>query len=170
MTGLVCFRWRAVMLIAGIGALGGLVQMADRSAPPLLVNESPSLPRGLYVRQPGAGPDRQATVALPQPSSVRAYLGRIGMPPEVLLIKRVAALEGDRVCRTGDRIEVGHHQVRVVPLDRRGRLLPSWNGCRSLEPGEIFVLGDTGTSFDSRYFGPVKKDDITGVYREVLRW
>ncbi|MBL7396134.1 S26 family signal peptidase, partial [Escherichia coli] len=25
-------------------------------------------------------------------------------------------------------------------------------------------------SFDSRYFGPVRSDDVEGVFREVLRW
>lgn len=166
------FRSRRVILgfVLGVGITGGLVQFVDRSGPPLLVNESPSLPRGLYVRHPGAERNLQATVGLPQPSSARAYLAGIGMPPDVLLIKRIAAREGDRVCRIADRITAGNRHVEVLQRDRRGVRLRAWDGCRTLGPGEVFVLGDTRTSFDSRYFGPVKETEITGVYREVVRW
>ncbi|MDQ1155184.1 hypothetical protein QE389_002383 [Brevundimonas sp. SORGH_AS 993] len=85
-----------------------------------LVNESASLPKGLYVRAIGAAPQRGAVVALPQPTSVRAYLGRLGLPPEVLLIKRVAATAGERVCRVGDRLAAPGRVVRVRSRDRQG--------------------------------------------------
>ena len=120
-------------------ALTGLALIADHRPAPVLINESASLPRGVYVRLPGAAPARDTVVAVPQPSAVRAYLERLGMPDDLLLIKR-------------------------------GAPLPTWRGCRRLNEEELFLLGDTPSSFDSRYFGPVARSRVTGVYREILTW
>jgi len=137
--------------------------------PPLLVNESPSLPMGVY-RRLGDDIRRGAIVAAPQPDRGRPYLAGLGMPAEVVLIKRVAAVGGDRVCVQGDRVVAGETVRTAHSRDSRGRRLPRWSGCRRLQEGELFLLGDTPGSFDSRYFGPVDRTAVTGVYREVFRW
>lgn len=62
---------------------------------------------------------------------------------------------------------------RALHADRRdsqGTLLPFWIGCHTLLPTEVFLLGDHPSSFDSRYFGPVLKRDLTGTYQEVISW
>lgn len=161
-------RWTAL----GAAFLGATcLGVAAHHAPALaLINESPSVPRGLYVRKFGPDPVRGAMVALPQPAGARPYLATLGMPPDVRLLKRAVAVEGDRVCRTGDRIEVAGGSVPVRLRDRRGASLPQWRGCRRLGPGELFLLGDTPGSFDSRYFGPVRVSDLDGVFREILTW
>lgn len=161
-------RWIA----AGVGlvVLTGVALIADHTPAIALVNESASLPRGVYVRLPGAAPVRDRVVAVPQPASVRAYLGRLGMPGDLLLIKRVAAVGGDTVCRRDDRLFTPGRTVVVQERDRRGVTLPGWRGCRRLGPHELFLLGDTPSSFDSRYFGPVARSRVTGVYRETLTW
>jgi type IV secretory pathway protease TraF len=155
--------------LACIGVMG-LGVMAGHLPPVFLINESPSLPRGLYVWIKGRSPTITDTVALPQPPAARPYLNRLEMPADVLLIKRVVARSGDRVCRVGNHVELSGRRVRVVERDRSGVRLASWQGCRRLAPGEVFLLGDTQTSFDSRYFGPVDTDNLTGTYREILRW
>ncbi|MFA4894720.1 MAG: hypothetical protein WC555_15275, partial [Brevundimonas sp.] len=81
--------------IAALGLLAGAAKVADRSPALALVNESPSLPRGVYLRRPGAEPGRGAVVAIPQPAGARPYLAALGMPADVRLIKRVAAVGGD---------------------------------------------------------------------------
>jgi len=158
----------------GPGLAVGLLSIVplgdDRSRTLVLVNESPSLPRGLYLRRPGAEPHAGAIVAVAQPAVARTYLGALGMPADVLLIKRVAAAPGDTVCRRGPGLHAPRRSVRVLDRDRRGSALSSWNGCRPMGPGEVFLLGDTAASFDSRYFGPVSSDALDGVYREVLTW
>jgi len=160
-------RW-AVLGFA-LGVLAVIAALA-RLAPALaLVNESPSLPEGLYLRTHGPA-TRGTVVAIPQPDEARAYLGGQGMPADVLLIKRVAATAGDRVCRRGSDLVTPGRTVRVLDRDRRGVDLPGWTGCRRLVRDELFLLGDTGTSFDSRYFGPVRRATVTGVYRETLTW
>ncbi|QTC92791.1 S26 family signal peptidase [Brevundimonas goettingensis] len=161
-------RWAA--LGVPVVLLGCLALIAGETPALALVNESPSLPRGLYVRQPGAALERGAIVAIPQPAMARAYLADLGMPAEVLLIKRVAAIGGDRVCRDGARLTVSQRVAAVLEADRRGRRLPSWSGCRRLKPDELFVLGDTPSSFDSRYFGPVSAGQVTGIFRETVTW
>lgn len=161
-------RWPALGVVVVL--LGIAAAVADRTPALALINESPSLPRGLYLREIGAPPGGGATVALAQPPAARAYLGPLGMPPDVLLIKRVAAVEGDLVCREAGGVRAPGRNVGVLDRDRRGEALPQWRGCRRLGAGELFVLGDTPGSFDSRYFGPVDVDDLDGVFREIVTW
>jgi type IV secretory pathway protease TraF len=154
----------AVLLI-GLGAAATTLKPA-----PLLINESPSLPRGVYRHRPSAAPDLSALVALRQPDAVQPYLARRGMPEAVRLIKRVAATGGDVVCSDGRRLGVPGRVVAVRPRDRAGQPLPVWRGCRRLAADERLLLGDTATSLDSRYFGPVTTAQIEGVYTAVLTW
>lgn len=153
--------------VAGLLVLGGV---ASRRPAPVLINESPSLPKGVYVRTAASGIPRGAVVALRQPVSVRPYLARLGMPPEVRLIKRVAATGGDAVCSDGRWLIAPRRTVRIRPRDAAGAALPAWSGCRRLAADERLLLGDTPTSLDSRYFGPVTTARIEGVYREILTW
>ena len=158
-------------VLAGTGAAAGLLGCATDVWPDVaLVNESASLPRGLYVRQPGAKLEQGAVTAVEQPRAARAYLAGLGAPPDMMLIKRVAAQGGDPVCRDHDRIRLPAQVATVARTDRRGATLPVWSACRRLSPDEVFLLGDTETSFDSRYFGPVRRSDLRGVYRLVLTW
>ena len=62
----------------------------------------------------------------------------------------------------------GVPSVAVLPADRWGRPLPSWQQCRRLRSGELFLLSVTNpASFDSRYFGPVRATAVIGVARPV---
>lgn len=165
-------RLRRFLLAAVVPALlvTSLGAAASRRPALALVNESPSLPRGLYLRTPGTSPDRGAVVALRQPSTVRPYLAALGMPGEVRLIKRVAATEGDAVCSDGRWLLAPGRIIRIARHDRSGRPLPAWRGCRRLAEHERLVLGDTPSSFDGRYFGPITVAQIEGVYREAVTW
>jgi conjugative transfer signal peptidase TraF len=164
--------WVAVGIlgVAGLGLATHFGRVADQPSPGILVNETPSIPKGIYRRLGTASPDEGKIVGLHQPPIARAYLGRLGIPPERLLMKRLAARAGDTVCRNGPIVTTPRVQVHAHETDSRGRSLPSWAGCHVLKPDQVFVLGDTGSSFDSRYFGPVKADAITGVYGAVLSW
>lgn len=135
-----------------------------------LINESPSLPKGVYLRLRGREPSKGAVVAVPQPASTRRYLAGLGVPAEVLLIKRVAAVGGEVVCRTKGRVTTPVRIVETRLRDGRGVALPAWTGCLTLAADELFLLGDTDSSFDSRYFGPVRRGEIEGVYQEGVTW
>lgn len=153
----------AVALLLG----GGMAAAGPRF---VLVNESPSLPRGLYLRVIGQDPRVGSIVALAQPAQARSYLASLGMPAQVLLIKRVVATGGDRVCASTGQVDVQGRRLAVSARDRDGRALRPWAGCRRLGPDEVFLLGDTANSFDGRYFGPTSRTVLQGVYREVLTW
>lgn len=161
------------LLVAAVAPAVGLLAFGAVAAqrPALaLVNESPSLPRGVYVRTSAPEIGRGAVVAIRQPEIVRTYLSRLGMPAEVRLIKRVAATGGDLVCSNGRWLIAPMRMVRIPARDRSGVALPAWRGCRKLAADERLLLGDTPSSLDSRYFGPVGTARIEGVYREILTW
>jgi conjugative transfer signal peptidase TraF len=155
---------------APVAVLAGISLAAERVPSLALINESPSLPLGVYTRTVTSEPARGDVVALGQPPSTRLYLRGLGMPSDVKLLKRVAAVGGDRVCSTTGTIQTPLREVPVLALDRRGATLPAWRECRVLRTDELFVLGDTPGSFDSRYFGPIRRAQVEGVYRETLTW
>lgn len=162
-------KWQTVALAAAV-LLSVAATTADCVPALALVNESPSLPRGVYARVENGAVAPGSVVAIPQPAASRAYLGSLGMPADTLLLKRVAAIGGERVC-VGDRtVATPRRRVVARTQDRRGVPLAAWRECRVLRADEVFLLGDTTGSFDSRYFGPVSQSVITGVYREVLTW
>jgi conjugative transfer signal peptidase TraF len=160
-------------MVTPMRAVAGLLALAIAAAltpgRPAVVNESPSLPRGLYVASAGEI-GRGSIVMLQQPDAARRYLVQLGFPAELPLLKRVAGLPGDQVCASPDTVRVAGRVARILAADRRGTELPAWRGCRRLGRDELFLLGDSAASFDSRYFGPVRAADVRGPYREVLTW
>lgn len=89
----------------------------------------------------------------------RGYIGR-GAP----LMKRVMALPGQEVCRTGRRITVdGVPLGDALDRDRMGRALPVWRGCRRIADGDVFLMNpDIRDSLDGRYFGPIAARSVVG--------
>jgi len=160
-------RW--VAPVAAAGLFGVVLIVGDDWPDWILVNESPSVPPGLYFRT-RATAERGALVAIAQPAAARSYLKHLGMPHDVLLLKRVAAVEGDRVCAWFGIVRTPGRRLLTIDRDRQGAALPVWRDCRRLARDELFLLGDTPGSFDSRYFGPVLRGEAVGVYREVLTW
>lgn len=159
---------RLTPALASIVLSAGAACSPARPAP-WLVNETTSLPRGVYRRtdEPIA---RGAIVALHPPPDARAYLAGLGASPQARLLKRVAATRGEVVCRRGLQVTWPRGAVTALAADRRGRPLAEWRGCRRLAGDQVFVLGDSALSFDSRYFGPVRRVAVDGVYREAWRW
>lgn len=144
----------------------------QKNAPPIIINETPSMQKGLYVRIDDAQDlKRGEIVAMPMPTSAKDYLvGKLGYPANTLLIKRVAALPGDEVCRQTDTVTVAGKTLQAKARDRHDNVLPTWQGCHKLSNERIFIQGDHPGSFDSRYFGPVSSHALLGTYRQVLSW
>ncbi|WP_421936120.1 S26 family signal peptidase [Phenylobacterium sp.] len=159
----------ALTLLAAVIPTAGAAVAHEGPARPWIVNETPSMPRGLY-RAIAAFPERGAVVALSPPPSARAYLRRLGARDDALLLKRVVAGAGARACMSGQVLTWPSGSAIALDTDRQGRRLKPWQGCRRLEADELLVIGDSAASFDSRYFGPIRRSSIHGVYREVFRW
>lgn len=139
-------------------------------APRLVWNVSASAPRGLYLVGGDSVRVGDMVIArVPAPwrrlAAVRRYL-----PANVPLVKRVAARHGDRVCASGRRVLVnGRPIAERRALDGGGRPMPWWTGCFVLGEGALFLLMDSPDSFDGRYFGPTRSDDIVGGARLLWR-
>jgi conjugative transfer signal peptidase TraF len=134
--------------------------------PPKLVwNASDSVPIGLYAIR-SAGKLEVTDLVLARPSEpLASFLADGGyLPRGVPLLKRIAALPGQRVCRNGPTISVDSAPLADArKRDRLGRPLPIWSGCRLVADGEVFLLNwDNPASLDGRYFGPVPASSIVG--------
>lgn len=131
----------------------------------LVWNASASVPIGLYDLDPprhlavgdlvAVMPDKLLAEFMIE----RGYIGR-GVP----LMKHVAALPGQTVCRNGTAVT-----VYAVPIgdaldrDKRGRELPVWQGCRRIADSDIFLMNpEVRDSLDGRYFGPISARGVIG--------
>lgn len=156
-------KWRLI-LAAGV-ATATLATLIVPVAHYVVWNVTPSVPTGLYAIRGGSGLQVGERVAVdPPPELKRLLADRNYLPTGVPLLKRVAAVSGQRVCRHGHRIAidgrpVGHARAR----DRFGRPLPRWSGCRTLRRGDLFVMSpDAPASFDGRYFGVLPMAAVIG--------
>lgn len=160
----------ASVLAAGVLILGGVFLATAGGARPLLLwNRTASEPEGLYVRDRGPV-SVGALVAFQAPRTAFPYAdGQMAYLRRVPILKSVAAVPGDEVCTDNDRLRInGQTLAPILKTDRRGVTLPRWHGCRRLRAGELFVFSDRiPNSFDSRYFGPVSRTDIVGVFRPL---
>jgi type IV secretory pathway protease TraF len=140
--------------------------------PPIIINETISMAKGAYIRTGNAqGVKRGDIIAMPMNAPARDYLGeKLGYPKDTMLIKRVAGLSGDVMCRHGIEVTINGQTIHAARRDTSGILLPYWSGCHVLLPNEVFLLGDHASSFDSRYFGPVTKAELSGTYKALMTW
>lgn len=157
-------------------ALGVLIAAVGCSAiapptPRLVWNASASMPRGLYAVRPVARPARGATVIAWAPEPWRLLAARRHyLPANVPLVKQVAAVPGDRICGLGNTVLInGHIAAERARRDGQGRLMPWWNGCRTLRDGDyLLLIPGVAASFDGRYFGSTNASAIVGEAR--LLW
>lgn len=174
-------RLRARIVLAGLSACGfaALAWAAFvQPLPRLIYNPSDSVAVGWY----GVDPiDRRADslprplpvgsiVLVPLPTAAAALAAQRGyLPMRVPLLKRVGAVAPQEVCIASGIVRIdGVLTAAVLRADRLGRSLPSWQQCRRLESGELFLLSVTNpASFDSRYFGPVSASTVIGIAHPV---
>jgi conjugative transfer signal peptidase TraF len=133
----------------------------------VLLNASPSVPTGFYVRTDIA-PSEGAFVTV-RAADVAGDYARVRRFTDDgdRFIKRVAARAGVRVCAEGAIVTVGARTHVRRAHDSAGRALPTWEFCRVLQDGEMVLMGETPDSFDSRYFGIVREDAIEGVWTRL---
>ncbi|WP_265519110.1 S26 family signal peptidase [Nitratireductor luteus] len=156
----------APLLLATALASASLVGFSAFAEPtPWFVwNASASAPVGLYRVLPGALRHGDLVLVYPPEGVAKLAAKRGYLPAGVPLIKRVVAMDGDRVCALRGTIFVNDAAIAYQrKADRAGRALPHWRGCRDLTKDELFLLMKTvPESFDSRYFGPVTSVHIIG--------
>lgn len=165
------FYIRATAIAASLFAVGYAVIAITDPLPRFIWNTSASVPIGLYRittdREPAVG----TLVAVVPPQRLARWMTERGYLGEnVPLLKHIAGKPGARVCRIGDVVSIDARPVATARAsDRLGRLLPVWQGCRTLRPGELFLLNpEHPDSLDGRYFGPLDASALLGRARPIL--
>jgi conjugative transfer signal peptidase TraF len=157
---------RSVTLLAMAAAVAVIATtLGPKSAPHFVWNASESVPIGLYQVQPARHMTVTTLVVAYPPEPLATFLADGGyLPRDVPLIKRILALPGQTVCRTGLTIAVNAIEMGTArERDLRGRALPVWQGCRTVASDEVFLMNwDEPASLDGRYFGPIPSSAIVG--------
>ena len=160
---------RLLPVVLTVGSVATIV--AALHAFGIVINETPSLPLGLYRKQPHRPVEKGCFVLFELPGTetlTRPYA-------RGQLIKQVAATAGDRVtiCAAGvfvngSRLENSapvEHDVYGQPLPRLALQ------DLALGPQELLVMSNHHPrSFDGRYFGPIHRGQILAVLVPVWTW
>lgn len=152
-------------VLAGVAAVSTLATLTVPVSRYAVWNATASVPTGLYAIRSKASLHVGERVALEPPPELRRFLAARGyLPATVPLIKRIAAVRGQRVCRFAHGVTVdGTYVGAAHARDRLGRPLPIWSGCTTLRSGEIFVMNPAAPdSLDGRYFGVLRMADVIG--------
>ncbi|XSC47583.1 S26 family signal peptidase [Bradyrhizobium sp. RDT10] len=156
---------RLAIVLAMCGATALALRSIENTSPWYIWNASESVPIGLYRLQEVGQLDVTELVAVRPTEPLASFLDFNGYLPRGLpMLKRVLALPGQTVCRTGQTISVESIEMgQARERDGRGRPLPVWQGCRVLAEGEVFLMNwQSAESFDGRYFGPIQTSALIG--------
>ena len=156
---------RTTTILMTFAAVALVLSTMGEATPTYIWNASKSVPIGLYQLQPVGRLAVTELVAVRPPEPLATFLDLNGyLPIGVPMLKRVLALPGQTVCRkeltiSVDGIDVGD----ALSRDSRGRPLPVWQGCHSVEPDELFLMNwQSADSLDGRYFGFVPNSSVIG--------
>lgn len=162
---------KRLVITTAAAALGGTSAALWQPAPQLIWNASASVPIGLYAVRPMNSLRQGELVVVRPPEAIAGLLDVRGyLPRGVPMLKRIAALPGQAVCRAGLEISIDNASAgAALSRDHLGRSLPGWQGCHVLRHGEIFLMNlHVPASLDSRYFGALPASAIIG--RAVPVW
>jgi conjugative transfer signal peptidase TraF len=161
----------AILAVLALGVGVTALPQTDNRPPWLVWNSSASVPIGLYAVRTIIDVHAGDLIVVRPPEPLVRFLADRGyLPRGVPLLKHVAALAGQSVCRIGrsvtiDAIEMGEARER----DSRNRALPVWQGCRVVGQDEVFLMNPrSADSLDGRYFGPLPTASIVG--RAIPLW
>jgi len=115
----------------------------------IFLNRTPSMPRGLYAEM---NKDRYDIGDI----IIFKYNGRNSD-----LIKYIAAIYPNEFCIDEDAyLWIDGVPNAKINIEKYPEAIPNQSKCQRLEPDELLVLGEHPDSFDSRYFGPIKVDQV----------
>src|SRR5699024_1765808 len=154
-----------IVIAVGVSVFLGMV-----SGFKVTINYTNSIPKGLYFIQKGTASKGEYTLLTKKElldfATSRGYIAKgsyIG--------KKVAATMGDTVVvsRRGVYINnIKQPDSQPKDFDQAHRSMPNNVGTYILNKNEVFLLGETTNSFDSRYFGKVKSKYLKGILVPIL--
>jgi conjugative transfer signal peptidase TraF len=155
----------SVLAVMFVGITVLVAPVVAEPVPLYVWNASESVPLGLYRLQPADRLFVTELVAIKPPEPLATFLDLNGyLPVGIPMLKRVLALPGQTVCRSGhtisiDKIDMGEVRER----DSHGRPLPVWHGWRVVGEDELFLMNrQSKDSLDGRYFGPIAASAVIG--------
>jgi conjugative transfer signal peptidase TraF len=157
--------WLATITVTSVAVVFVGMTSLLHPVPKLIWNASASVPIGLYSVRPTNIHHVGDLVVVRAPEALATFLGTRGyLARGVPLLKHIAALPGQVVCRTVRTITVdGVTMGLALDRDRFGRVLPVWEGCRLIADEEVFLMNwQSKNSLDGRYFGPLPAAAIVG--------
>jgi conjugative transfer signal peptidase TraF len=160
----------APLVLVGLGLSAVLFSVVSPLPERLIWNRTGSVAQGLYwlSDEPftkGGWVVVSARSAEAQWAELHGFVGE-----DWPLLKRVAGVPGDEICRDGVTVLInGMPAGEALIASGNGVVLPSWNGCRRIEDGEIFLMNAHPQSLDGRYFGISSTRDIEGSAILLLR-
>jgi len=142
------------------------------------VNNTVSIPKGVYrlVDAPVVKGE-YLLIRCPEDPVIEEGFKRGYIAPGLYgkrnLMKKLAAEQGDHVTIKKSGVFVNGNRIknsRSLGHDSQGRNLKCKKISSTLQPDEIIIMGESKKSFDSRYFGALKRKQVVGVVRPVLTW
>lgn len=146
------------------------------------INTTKSIPRGLYWTSSSPASSESYVMFCPPRGKVfdeamkRGYIDSGVCPGGYgYMMKKILAAKHDVISIEGNGVFInGRFQPLSKPLksDRENRPLPQFRVRDYVMPDtEVLLMSDVSkTSFDGRYFGPVKRSQIVQVIRPVFTW
>lgn len=162
------WAFAGALIVLAVSA-GELIRLSGHA---LYVNDSPSMPRGLYWIRLDVLPSERGEVVVFRPTQAFAHLiyGRGWLPRDMPLIKPVGGVAGDIYCAIDGRFLVdGEDAGPIFARDAQGRLVPQMAGCHRVERGTFLPVSSyLPRSFDGRYMGTVPVSNVIGTGVPVL--
>ncbi|MEL6313287.1 MAG: S26 family signal peptidase [Pseudomonadota bacterium] len=152
----------AILTLAGLGlmVLASFYNPQDR----LIWNRTASAPTGLYWLNDDPFTLGRWVVVSARSDDAQWAQSQGFVGENWPLLKQIAAVSGDEICRVDGVITVNGNIVgKAKNIDSRGRSLPVWSGCQTLSEAEVFLMNLDQDSLDGRYFGATDLSDLDGV-------
>lgn len=136
----------------------------------IYINTSSSLPYGIYLSIPVDNPQRGDLILIcldnhhASLAKKRHYIAHGSCPQKSApLGKYVQALEGDTISIKKAEVYVNNRYIKnskILKQDLLGNALTGELKAATLTQNEFLVMNNKENSFDSRYFGVIKKGQI----------
>lgn len=174
-----CLLWMAVLIF---------IVLTNLWTSSYQINVSSSIPKGLYekvdidieniwsIRTGNYVAFCTPVTPLFKEAHERGYFFGFGECPENMgvLIKIVKGEEGDKITINNDGVFVNGkllNNSKPLFFDSKNRHIKPWIVENyKLKNKEFLLMGDNALSFDSRYYGPIKKEQIRKVVSPVFTW
>ncbi len=150
-------KWPSKAWVAFAAIVLALVLSINFLGQIFFLNHTQSMTRGLYVKIPLKKLEKGDTVVFKN----KSYNGS--------LIKFVAGTFKDKYCFDEfNTLWVDGFPVAEINRYKYPNIKLNNSGCWNLQKGELLVVGDHPDSYDSRYFGPIKEEEI--IAKAKLLW